>query len=451
MLVLDQKTPWAAFRSAYFCGVIFFAITMYWFIHVTLVGAILAISYLALYFGIFGFAYRYFKDKKSIEKLFLLPSVWVALEFFRAHLLTGFDWASLGQSQYKILPVIQMADITGMFGVSFILVMVNFCLKEILQGKKDKAVIFSTGILIATILFYGLFSLQQIHSFRKISVAIIQGNIPQSVKWDESAWPAIMKKYLALTKKAVAQKPDLMIWPETSFPGFLWRDQESLKDLNDFVHRENVPLLFGSILEEKGHYYNAAILLSGQAQVVGEYKKIHLVPFGEFLPLRSVFPFLSDIVPIADFTAGKEDTLLPLKLEKNYSFSVLICFEDTVAYLSREFVNRGSQLLINLTNDAWFADSKEPFLHLQSAVFRAIENRRSLVRSANTGVSCFIDPLGRITRYVQNDRQKKTFVDGYAVEQVELNTQKTFYTKFADVFTYLCFGCILLAFRWKRE
>ncbi len=168
-----------------------------------------------------------------------------------------------------------------------------------------------------------------------------------------------------------------------------------------------------------------------------QHNKLHLVPFGEYIPFRNVFPLLSEVIPIADFTTGKELTVFP------GNFSVLICFEDTVARVARRLVNGGAQLLVNMTNDAWFLDSQAPVMHLQSAVFRTVENRRSLIRAANTGVSCFIDKFGRISRFVKDPRGNITNIAGYAVEDIVLSTDKTFYTKFGDIFTIICFGCIL--------
>jgi len=184
-----------------------------------------------------------------------------------------------------------------------------------------------------------------------------------------------------------------------------------------------------------------------------------LVPFGEYLPLRNILPLLSSFVAIGDFTAGGQWTTfspVPARLgdQGDYQFSVLICFEDTVARLSRQFVKQGARLLVNITNDAWFGNSKAPFMHLQSAVFRTIENRRSLVRAANTGVSCFIDQWGKTTNCVARDigaEKQKTYVSGYAIANVDFNEKMTFYTKFGDVFTIFCFGCILLGIiRRKR-
>ena len=281
-----------------------------------------------------------------------------------------------------------------------------------------------------------------------MKIAVVQANIPQSLKWMPAEWQDIMNKYLALTREAVLEKPDLIIWPETSFPGFLWESPEMFAELKNFVKGIKIPLLFGAVDRQNENYYNAAILFSREGEEIKRYNKIHLVPFGEYIPLRRNFPILADIVPIGDFTAGDEWTFFPVTAgdrgqPQNHFFSVLICFEDTFAYLARQFSQKGTNLLVNITNDAWFLDTSEPFMHLQSSVFRAIENRRSVVRAANTGVSCFIDQKGRIVHPVQNDRHKRTYVAGFSLGTVELNSQRTFYTKFGDIFTYLCFGCIL--------
>ncbi len=470
MLVLDGKKPREAFRSAYLCGVMFFTGTLYWFFNVTqwfsyiaVVGVLLLLLYLALYFGAFGLIYSLFSRRKSLARLFMLPCAWVSLELIRATLFTGFDWASLGQSQYRNLPVIQIAHVTGMFGVSFLIVMVNVVLKELITTcfirktpgtqKELSVIMWVTTVTVAAVVGYGALCLSPSRDPKPtapgLSVAIIQPNIPQEIKWQESSNLLTVGKHIALTKQAAEHEPDLIIWPETSYPDYLWEENRLFTQVLALVRRIKIPILFGSVIKEDGNYYNAAILLSRDAQIVETYRKIHLVPFGEFIPLRRYLPFVSDLLDIGDFTRGTEKTIFPSLAggRKNGVFSVLVCFEDTVARLSRGFVQQGAQLLVNITNDAWFGNSKAPFMHLQSAVFRAVENRRGLVRAANTGVSCFIDRSGRIIGYV-NDRnegkKEKTYVSGYAIARMVFNGKETFYTKFGDVFAILCFGCILM-------
>jgi len=476
MFVLDGKRPLEAFRSAYLCGLVFFTGTLFWFFHLTkwfstiaALGVTLLFLYLALYFGIFGLSYSLFSRRKPLFKLFLLPSIWVVLEFIRAHLFTGFDWASLGQSQYKNLPVIQIADVTGMFGVSFLVVMVNALLKEFITAafirktpeaqKTLAALMWTTAVIVTVVLGYGVRRLSDHPAAARFPVAVIQANIPQEMKWHKPDWPVMVEEHIALSEQAAQHSPKLIIWPETSYPGHLWDERELFIQLEELVRKINIPLLFGSVVKEGDDYYNTAIMLSRKGDIVEIYRKIHLVPFGEFLPLRSLLPFLSDLVGIGDFTAGNKKTVFPFPAEKNRDqnsglFSVLICFEDTVARLSRRFVREGAQLLVNITNDAWFGNTKAPFMHLQSSVFRAVENRRGLVRAANTGVSCFIDRKGRISNYVESgigSKIKRAYIGGYAVGQVDFSGKETFYTKFGDVFTILCFGCILMGIIRKQS
>lgn len=462
LLAIEGKGLLKSFGIAYFCGVLFFAGALYWFYYVTVAGLILMVLYCALYFGLFGFMCSYFKTRKPLLKLFLIPSIWVALEFLRAHLVTGFGWASLGQSQYKNLYVIQIADLTGMWGVSFVIVMFNVLIKEwfsVPMERGNQSIINSsvkreqtnltliTCLVLVSVFIYGYIRVSEDEKAQaKIKVAVIQGNIDQEMKWNDSFWPAIMARQIKITEEAALQKPDLIIWPETSFPGYLWVDVKLFDELKEFVRRMDIPLLFGSIIEEGEIYRNSAILLSREGHILQKYDKIHLVPFGEFLPFRTKLPFLSEIIPIADFSSGDQFTLFSLaEAESASKFSVLICFEDTIAGLTRQFVNEGAQILINITNDAWFEDTNEPFMHLASSVFRAVENRRHLIRSANTGISGFIDTKGRLGEYVVDERGKSTYVSGYAIEELSYKNKQTFYTRFGDIFTYLSFGCILFS------
>ena len=452
---LDGQTPLRAFARAYLCGILFFGGTLYWLIHVTLPGMFLLVAYLASYFGFFGIGYIFLNRLKTAWKLLGIASLWTLLEFIRAHFLTGFGWASLGYSQYKNLVLIQVADLIGVYGVSLGIVLANLLFKEILDGiRKDPRArklkftrsLTVPALILALALGYGALRLAVVRRAQnqpapQATIAVIQANIPQPMKWYEPAWPDILARYKILTAAAAKENPDLIIWPETSYPGILWEDEELFDELQKFVAGLGVPLLVGSIVHEDDHYYNTAILLSKDGEILRRYKKIHLVPFGEYLPLRFLFPFLAHIVPIADFIAGKEYTVFEVPGgDTQRSFSVLICFEDTLGDLARQFVRQGAGLLVNMTNDAWFHDTKEPFMHAQASVFRSVENRRALVRAANTVVSCFIDASGRVTKAVADEYGKKTYVPGYGIAKVRFDRQKTFYTRYGDVFVLVCAG-----------
>lgn len=452
---LDGQTPLRAFGRAYLCGILFFSGTLYWLVHVTLPGMVLLVAYLAVYFGLFGAGYSFFAGSKTAWRPFGIASLWTLLEFIRAHFLTGFGWAGLGYSQYKNLALIQIADLTGVYGVSFLVVLANLLFKEIFDSvrKNPRARLKSTPSLVIVVVMlalasgYGALRLgagrrAQNQPAPQATIAVVQANIPQSMKWYEPAWPDIMARYKILTEAAAGENPDLIIWPETSYPGILWEDEELFDELKRFVARLGVPLLVGSIVHEDDQYYNTAILLSKDGEILQQYRKVHLVPFGEYIPMRFLFPFLEHIVPIADFTAGEEYTVFKL-WDDGKPFSVLICFEDTLGGLTRQFVRHGAGLLVNMTNDAWFRDTKEPFMHAQASIFRSVENRRAIVRAANTGVSGFIDNSGRMTRFVQDERGKKTYVPGYAIAKVRFDRRETFYTRYGDVFVFGCFLYLL--------
>jgi len=431
------------------------------------------ILYLGLYYALFAVAYCFFSRSKLLLKAFLLPAVWVVLEYVKAYLIGGFDWASLGHTQYKNLALIQIAEFTGYYGVSYLIVAANIVLKDtvaVLSNKNTKtapkealSVIAILLVIILTVIGFGRSVLRMQDSRKKISVGIIQGNIDQDLKWFESAWEDILEKHILLTKLAAKENPDLIIWPETSFPGFLILKDDKYQYSPNGVNFDNnerfysrvkqlaydigIPILFGVVSEENGKYYNSAVLLSNEGKLIGKYNKLHLVPFGEYIPLRIIFPFLASIVPIDDFTSGNKFTVLSLPGKNNQEvmakFSPLICFEDTVARLARRFIGGGAEFFVNMTNDGWFKDTKAPFMHMQSSVFRSIENRKYLVRCTNTGVSNFINDKGKILDFVKDDKGKSTYVTGVVVADVYLNSKKTLYSKYGDLFAIFCIVFVL--------
>lgn len=472
LLVLDVMKTNRAFRWGFVWGALFFFGTLNWFIHMSstagipyplaVLAVVLLVSYLSLYFGAFAAFYYRARHQSLAWQMAVLPSGWVALEFLRDRLFSGFGWASLGYSQYTNPAVIQIADLTGVFGVSFLVVMGNVLFKAAATAlvKKERlgplvrpaACFFA---LLLAVYGYGFFRMGPLPAGRgRLKVAVVQGNVEQVMKWTPDAWPEIMDRYLELTRYASDLGPDLIIWPETSFPGYIWDAPERYDKLKRFVAEQGVPLLLGAVVKEGEDYFNSAILLSENGEEAGRYDKMHLVPFGEYLPLRRQIPILADLVPIEDFTAGRTPTLFSSFRTQSGGqgpFAVSICFEDAVPRVMRRLVKAGARFLVNITNDAWFLDTKEPYFHLQGAVFRAVENRRSLVRAANTGISGFISPDGRVTGRVQDDRGDPTYIAGVAAAVVDLNDEMTLYTKFGDIFAYLCFGCLLLGARFFKD
>jgi len=250
---------------------------------------------------------------------------------------------------------------------------------------------------------------------------------------------------MTLSRLASEEKPDIIIWPETSLPGALEEDQFLIENINFLAKDIKTKLLIGAVSYREGLYYNSAALISKEGEVMSRYDKLHLVPFGEYLPFPRFFSFVYNIAPapIGDFAFGKDHTVF--SLGENKSFSVLICFEDVFSYLSRDFVKRGARFLVNITNDAWFKKTTEPYQHLSSSVFRAIENRVWVVRAANTGVSCFISPKGSVIASVQDKNTKdETFISGFKTQNITLENRKTLYSRFGDLFVLACFVVSLL-------
>ncbi|MEK7841299.1 MAG: apolipoprotein N-acyltransferase, partial [Deltaproteobacteria bacterium] len=347
------------------------------------------------------------------------PSLWVALEYLRGNMITfGFPWALLGYSQSTFLPLIQIADITGLYGISFLIVMVNaviFFAMSYWIGKEKKLPV-KEGLLVfivlMVVLIYGLFRISEIDKvsehWKTLRIAIVQGNIDQGRKWDASFQKQTVDIYrnlslppnvsiggLGMAKQSVR----LVIWPETAVPFYLQSDKDLGPEIFNVPKQTNAYLLTGSPAYGPGFggdvkYYNSAFLISPRGEIIEKYDKIHLVPFGEYVPLKKYLPFIHKlVVGVGDFTPGK--WLKPIEFEGN-SFGVLICFESIFPELARGFIKDGAGFLINITNDAWFGRTSAPYQHFSQAIFRAVENKVFLIRSANTGISGVIDPVGRV-------------------------------------------------------
>lgn len=461
---IGNKSKWKAFLLSYLAGIIFWAGIIYWLIHVTLPGTIVLVLYLALYFGVFGFIIAISYSLPAINRIIFIPSSWIILEYLRSHLFTGFGWALLGYSQYLNLPVIQIADITGAYGISFLVILGNVAIKEVLGGKKQKKELLNAVtcfLFLGVIIAYGYYKLNQTPNTKHetpIRISAIQGNIPQELKWNASSRDFIINEYFYLTRQAAKDKPDLIIWPEAASPVALGEEPGFFEKLKGLAKEVNTPLLLGTIafdstaMHTGGVYYNSALFVSREGKFLRKYDKLHLVPFGEYIPFRKIFGFLETITPIGDITAGKNYTVFEIP----HKFSVLICFEDLFAELSREFRKKGARFIVNITNDAWFKQTSAPYQHLQASVFRAVENRVFLVRAANTGVSGFISPSGKIISLVHDKFGRNIFSRGYGTQDIVVSEEKfSFYTRYGDIFIIVNFiyfaAAICFAYFPKRK
>jgi len=401
------------------------------------------IFYLALYFGLFGLIIRPCTKHSTFYTLIFIPSVWVLLEYIRGHLFTGFPWALLGYSQQLNLPAIQLADITGAWGVSFLVMFINVAIVEIIWSIKNNlkdrfkiTLILSIAVLVLS-LGYGYFRITDKYVYNQKSgimkISVIQGNIPQELKMDERYSGFTLAKYLKLSRLAAKDDPQMIVWPEAAAPGILGEDDQIYEEILSLAKEIKTPLLIGAVVKESDDYFGSALFINASGAITRRYDKLHRVPFGEYIPLKNIFPFLEKVVPIGDIKKGKEYTIFPS------GFAVLDCFEDVFPELAREFVKRGARFLVNITNDAWYKETSAPWQHLQASVFRAVENRVYLARAANTGVSGFIAPTGKIISLVRDKTGNSIFVDGFATQYIFMpESIRSFYTRYGDIFILFC-------------
>lgn len=453
LLAIANKSPARAFRLGFVCGLSAYLGTLYWLnIVMTQYGKLpLALSfllflvlsaYLALYFGVVAWLVRK-GEVSGITPLISFPTLWVGLEFLRSFLFSGFPWASLGYSQYRILPLIQISDITGVYGLSFLIVLANVVLLRIIKGAVMKGHSVypakSAALLLALLLLtmgYGFMRLNNVEKGAPLKVALIQGNIPQDVKWDPAFMESTVASYERLSREACAGGAELVVWPESAVPFYFQDNPEYSSRIRRLASGLKSFMVFGSPAYDNDgvsiKYRNSAYLLSPAGEVMGRSDKIHLVPFGEYVPLANLLPFVHKlVVGIGDFSPGS--ATLPLAVGKE-KIGVLVCFEGIFPELSRGYVMAGSGMLVNITNDAWYGRSSAPYQHLSMAVFRAVENRVPLVRAANTGITAIIDSRGHLNGMTQ------LFKETYLTGEVRMGVEETFYTRYGDVFAWLCLG-----------
>lgn len=453
------KKDWKeSFVSGFVFGVVYFFGTLYWVYHsinhfggISFFSSIIIVlflsAYLSLFPAVFSMLFSQVYKKTRLPALFIAPVLWVCIEFIRSYALTGFPWASIGYSQYSFLSLIQISDISGVYGISFLVLAVNGFIADLLLIRKRlkemplfplSYFIAGTAVLLVLMiaaLGYGFWRLHQERAGRSLTVSVIQGNIEQDKKWEPIFQNEVIDIYTRLSEETLKEHPSLIIWPETAIPFLFGSDIANTERLVQFQKQTGTSLLFGSVMLKKQNagasdLTNSAVLLDKEGKKSYVYDKIHLVPFGEYVPLRKVLFFVDKlVVGIGDYAPGKQYLLADTEMGR---FSTLICYEVIFPGLVRKFYTRGGDFMVTITNDAWFGNTAGPYQHFSMAVFRAIENRKPLVRAANTGISGFIDSNGRIL--VQTglfDRQVLTYT-------LKTDSSMTFYTKFGDLFSFFC-------------
>jgi len=461
-LLIEGMGKKERFFTGLLAGFIQYLILIHWFlptmhtygnlnILVAASALILLCLYFAVYFGLFSLIIGAFKTN-SLFMPFFAACLWVALEYLRSYIFSGLPWCVTGYSQYLNHYFIQIADITGVYGVSFIIVLINgFAALAIINFKKDKKKVAISGVFIlltlVAVFSYGILRSRAIDAYiaeaTQTKIAVVQGSISQDAKWDKRYVGDTIKTYSILSEKVSRDKPDLIVWPETALPFYYGLEKKFSDQVDVCVRQSRTNFLIGSPALKRTkdgvEYYNRAYMLNQLSMETGKYDKVHLVPFGEYVPLGKYLSFLGKLTAQSgDFTQGKKGTP-PLQFGKSRT-GVLICFEVIFPDLSRKFVQKGADILVTITNDAWFGKSSAAEQHFSMAVFRAIENRRSLARAANAGISGFIDPKGVVLQ------KSELFVEAGLVQDLPMMKIKSFYTIFGDVFAILCSIAIIVCF-----
>lgn len=473
---LAGKRPYSSIWLAYF---LFWLAAVHWLTlphWATSFGWIALSSYLALYLPGFIWLARICSHRLRMPPVLAAPVVWVGLELAQSYLLTGFMMVVLGQTQYRWIPLIQIADLTGTYGLSLAIILVAACLARMIPWQDRSAAfwpIVPAAATIAILLGYGWYRTSGEYTTPGPTVALIQGDIDTELKADPSKNQDIFEEYARLTDRAMAESRDLdlIVWPETMFRSswFTYANDyrtetaegytpEELRMRSEEVielvaARRGVPMLIGI---DHWHYtnegtdrYNSALFVDGKGIILGSYAKSHLVMFGEYVPFARRYPLLYKLTPLA---AGSEPGKEAAAIDVNgVCYSPSICFETTLARVIRRLVNEARasktccdpQVLVNITNDGWFWGSAELDMHLICGVFRAVECRKPLLVAANTGFSAWIDSDGRIVR------QGKRRAEDVIIARPRLETRSSFYLQYGDLFAWPCLACCIAAGAWS--
>ncbi len=457
---LPGQPPLRAFALGLVAGATSFVGTMYWTggvvttygglpLPLAPVVVVLLAAYLGLFPAVTALAVSLLIGRLGQMALLLTPTIWVATEYLRGQLFGGFPWVPLGNSQVSVLSIAQLASVFGVYGLSALVALVNAALALALLSDSRRTsipVVAGAFLCLGTAAVWGTLRVADgslIRTGTPIRIGLVQGNVPQEEKWDPRHARRILTTHIALTRHAVRQGAEYVIWPESSTPFAFEQDGEGAQAVRALAREVGRPILFGSDQYESGDrpaLYNAAYLLGPDGRTEAVYRKMRLVPFGEFVPFGRLLSFVRPLVPGAsEFSPGTSMVMLPVGAHVS---STAICYEVVYPSLARYAVHQGSELLTTITNDAWYGRSSAPYQHFELASMRAIEQGRYLARAANTGISGFIDPYGRVMR------RSSIFEEGVLVEDVRFLTARTIYSIVGDVVAYAAIAVTLVAVAW---
>ena len=444
-----------AFLLGLTTGFVYFTGTLYWtgavirtFGGIPLPAAVLGVCLLALYQGFFPALFALLSSRLIARggrvAILLTAAAWVATEYFRGVVLGGFPWVLLGDSQVTVLPVAQLASVLGVYGVTALVAFVNASIAYAMltSGRARIAALAAAAVVLVSTGVWGAARIADgalTRAGTPIRLGLIQANIQQEDKWRSGEARRIFTTYISMTRDAVTRGAEYVIWPESATPFMFEQDPVGQETLRSLAREMRVPILFGSdqeVARPEPVLYNAAFLVAPDGQTAAVYRKIHLVPWGEFIPMKRLLFFVSPLVDsFTDFSPGTEMVMLPVR---SHLTNTAICYEVVYPSLMRQAVLAGSELLTTITNDAWYGHSSAPYQHFALASMRAIEQGRYLARAANTGISGVVDPYGRIVR------QSGIFEQDALVEEVRFLTVRTIYSRIGDAIAYVAIAMVAL-------
>jgi len=454
---LPERRPIGrSFALGLTAGAVYFAGTLYWITRVmamygglqTWVAALVnlaLIAYLSLFPAIFAMVMGRLLRTQGPGALGVAPFVWVATELGRTHLFTGFPWVLLGYSQMPVPPIVQLASLGGVFSVSALVAAPAAALAyAALAGpgpaRRRYGPLACVFALIGAVAVWGSLRIADGRLTREgdtVRVGLIQGSADQIERENTVQAAGIFDRYLGMSRQAIGQGARLVVWPESAVPFYFESERYSADRIRDLARQSHVSILFGGDQIEwrvegarqvAGKYFNSAFMVRPDGSTGGSYRKIHLVPFGEYVPLKRLFFFAAPLVQaVSDFSPGDAAVLLPVD---GHLMSTAICYEIVYPDLVRRFVTGGSELLSTITNDAWFGATSAPYQHFAQAAMRAVEEGRYLVRAANTGISGIVDPYGRVLQ------ETPLYQPAMIVGDVRFLHAPTVYARIGDVFAY---------------
>lgn len=443
---LERSKDGHAFKLGYIWGLVTNSLLLFWIGYaapIAILGAVGAVLALSFYSALLFVLYNQIQKTLKSSAIFFIPFLWGGMEYLRSLGEIGFPWLNLAYTQTYYLELIQYASLTGVWGVSFWVVWLNVFLFLAIKNFQNlkRASVWVCAFLAFLILpyIYGRSVIPDPGKGEGIKIALLQGNIPPDVKWHPDSLDHNFEVYSEMSREAASKEVDLIVWPETASPCYLTHEPLYFNWVQSLVESLDTHLLMGSNeYEILGHqkyvYYNSALFFQPGTTFPEKYFKMQLVPFSERVPFRDKVHIMDRIeLGTADFSPGREFVIFD---HPRGRFATLICFEIVFPDLVRQFVRRGAQFLVTITNDAWFGKTHGPFQHARIAIFRAIENRISIARCANTGVSMFVDPYGRTSD------STPIFVRKNVAGEISMRKEKTFYTVNGDWFAL---GCSLLS------